>query len=306
MYSVPVVGFLSTLIYIRRESFNAMRESPDVAQRHFKPEQGNFRRSIVSSQDINILKERGIVIIDNVLSKDELMNARDEINHILNTSSKFESNGHSDILTRRDDVFWISESIGHHQLPTKLTAGIMLALRCVRSIPHDLVVLGGYNSSNLGVPFSNQLACYDGDGAHYSPHRDSPETDSKVFTHPLSQLLDTALYDREITIILYLNESIWDSTIGNVSDSGHLRCYLDAKPNDMTGVTAKDIIDIVPIGGRMVIFNSKKVLHEVRPSCQRRIAITCWVGGSHSKSEWLRPFSIPYDEINWKSLLNNW
>ena len=50
----------------------------------------------------------------------------------------------------------------------------------------------------------------------------------------------------------------------------------------------------------MVIFDSKKVLHEVRPSHQRRNALTCWVGGDHSKHQWLRPFCIPFNEINWR------
>lgn len=58
-------------------------------------------------------------------------------------------------------------------------------------------------------------------------------------------------------------------------------------------------MNIEPIGGRMVIFDSRTVLHEVMPSYQRRIALTCWVGGKHSTNLWLRVFCIPYREIDW-------
>ena len=148
----------------------------------------------------------------------------------------------------------------------------------------------------LGVPLSNQLACYDGNGAHYIPHRDTPELLKGKSSHPLRWLLQPGLEERKFTIILYLNESVW-----NYGEQGNLRCYINADVEDTTGLSAKSILNIEPKGGRMIIFDSTKILHEVIPTSQRRFAITCWIGGNHStRFQWLRILCIPTDEINWE------
>jgi SM-20-related protein len=112
------------------------------------------------------------------------------------------------------------------------------------------------------------------------------------------------MVDRKITIIIYLNDETWDSKAGGLVDSGHLRIYLNADVNDVTGKSATSIRDIAPNGGRMVIFDSKKILHEVCPTHQRRLAITCWVGGNHTRHQWLRPLCVPLSETNWAHYFN--
>ena len=68
---------------------------------------------------------------------------------------------------------------------------------------------------------------------------------------------------RKITIIVYLND--FDADLP-VIKGGELRVYL-----------ADKIVDVVPRMGRVVIFNSERVEHEVRPTLgYDRYAITVW------------------------------
>ena len=64
---------------------------------------------------------------------------------------------------------------------------------------------------------------------------------------------------RQISSILYLNEN-WQ-----VDDGGELRLYLD-----------ENHIDILPTGGKLVLFLSTKFWHEVRTAKQDRISLTGW------------------------------
>ena len=45
-----------------------------------------------------------------------------------------------------------------------------------------------------------------------------------------------------------------------------------------------------PLGGRLVLFDSRRVLHEVRPnaSASDRLALTVWIGGSSTAGGFLR------------------
>ena len=77
---------------------------------------------------------------------------------------------------------------------------------------------------------------------------------------------------RHVTAILYLNEANWDPAV----DGGCLRLFLGAATTDRDGHSATEIVDISPIGGRLVLFDSQTVLHEVRHAHRDRCAITVW------------------------------
>jgi SM-20-related protein len=64
---------------------------------------------------------------------------------------------------------------------------------------------------------------------------------------------------RELSCILYLNEN-WQADEG-----GELRLYLD-----------DNHIDILPEGGKLVLFLSAKFWHEVLPAKRHRISLTGW------------------------------
>lgn len=291
-----------TLIYLGNISSEVMRESPITASSYLRRDdyQVGIQKQLVSQLNYNEYIELGIVVIDNVLTTQELNSARLEVDDMLKGKNHFAQNAHDDESVRTDLVAWISESIGDGQ-KSIIGEAMKRVLRIVRSVPRELELFGK-DAKILGVPFTSQLACYDGGNSHYIPHRDSSEPSE----HPLAWLLQSELKAREITIILYLNDEIWDSSDGGLIDSGHLKAYLGCHCHDMTGETAKKVISIAPKGGRMVIMNSKQVLHEVCPSAQRRVALTCWIGGLHSHSEYLRPLCIPFKEINWKFYLSGW
>lgn len=96
--------------------------------------------------------------------------------------------------------------------------------------------------------FSIQLAVYDA-GASYAAHRDALRNDPT----------------RRITAILYLNPD-WKP-----ADGGCLRIHGSAGHRD-----------VEPRGGRLVVFRSDRLLHEVLPGRSVRRAATAWFRGRSS------------------------
>lgn len=70
---------------------------------------------------------------------------------------------------------------------------------------------------------------------------------------------------RLVTVIIYLNDS-WEQ-----EDEGMLRMYLPKEDG------SEEILDIMPKGGRMVVFLSGEIPHEVLPTKKERISITGWL-----------------------------
>lgn len=62
--------------------------------------------------------------------------------------------------------------------------------------------------------------------------------------------------------------------------------YLDAADEDEVGASCSERVEILPIGGRLVLFDSRRVLHEVLPHSagSARVAFTCWIGGQWGSS----------------------
>ena len=117
-----------------------------------------------------------------------------------------------------------------------------LILEISKSYPHK-----------LKLPKSWHLGVYPPGEAQYVRHLDNyPEIEHKN--------------RREITILLYLNEN-WSLE----HNGGALRVY-DTRTDPETWT------DIAPIGGRCVVFFSKRVWHAVLPSREKhRYTVTLWV-----------------------------
>jgi SM-20-related protein len=77
-----------------------------------------------------------------------------------------------------------------------------------------------------------------------------------------------AVPHRVVTVILYLNDS-WSQ-----EDEGALRMYF---PQDDG---TERIEDVLPLGGRLVVFLSGEIPHEVLPTKKERISITGWLKNS--------------------------
>ena len=70
---------------------------------------------------------------------------------------------------------------------------------------------------------------------------------------------------RVVSVILYLNDS-WTE-----SDKGVLRMYIPQEDG------SEIINDVLPVGGRLVVFLSGEIPHEVLPTKKERISITGWL-----------------------------
>lgn len=84
------------------------------------------------------------------------------------------------------------------------------------------------------------------EGTYYKRHLDTFQNDSR----------------RKLSIVCYLNDEDWKPEYG-----GQLTIYFDDKPP----------LDIYPVQGRMVIFESQVLEHEVKPVKKRRLSITGWL-----------------------------
>ena len=74
-----------------------------------------------------------------------------------------------------------------------------------------------------------------------------------------------AVPHRIVTVILYLNDSWTDA------DGGQLRMYFPKEDG------SERVEDVLPIGGRLVVFLSEEIPHEVLPTHKERISITGWL-----------------------------
>lgn len=122
---------------------------------------------------------------------------------------------------------------------------------------------------HLGIlcPRRCLASCYE-TGHYYSSHFDNsidPESGAKANS-------------RTVTAILYLNDDDWSAEQG-----GQLRCHIGADAsstgaaNSISGIpTTAKVVDVLPRGGQIVMFDSCRVLHEVMPACKRRFALQMW------------------------------
>lgn len=147
-------------------------------------------------------------------------------------------------------------------------------------------------------------------GARYSAHRDGVPLRSASLGLLLS---NPGIVMRSLTAIVYLSEwphpnlSEWPAAVAatgagegrgggrspplyrivddvSTLQAGALVLYLGADAADASGVTARQVVEVLPVGGRLVLFDARTVLHEVRPNTRpelERLAMTVWLGGAH-------------------------
>lgn len=132
-------------------------------------------------------------------------------------------------------------------------------------------------AENTAYPKFAQLAKYDKQGARYDPHVDY---DPNNADGPEG----SRICERNLTAILYFN-------LGYETEAeGCLRVFLNQKQEepeeDKEDKEAKErggeqqqqqkFLDIQPLPGRLVLFDSRRILHGVTPSFKRRWAMTVW------------------------------
>ena len=185
----------------------------------------------------------GLVVLDHVLSEDEVASARSELLSLRESGELSDVRHQRAQGVRNDLIGWITPA---HAEARGLRA-LSLVVRLLRALPAELERAGGWS---LSVPEPVQAAVYEGSfrtPAFYKPHFDCKDP----CTNP-----------RRLTLIIYLNPEDWDVE----RDGGSLRARLRDGRWD----------HIPPLGGRLVCFRSTDIEHEVLPSHATRCALTLW------------------------------
>eukprot|EP01043_Picozoa_sp_COSAG02_P058232 COSAG02_NODE_7213_length_3115_cov_2.587202_4_plen_459_part_00 len=238
---------------------------------------------VITSAHVVTLQQRGVVVIDDCLLAAELRDVAAEIQEIralASTEGGFKDNAQLKEI-RSDRVRWLHEDDN--------TCGeLMRALTGTQVLRSAVLLLKGLGAAlqvaarptkpwTLEVPTRCMLSMYGGNGTAYRPHRDNVSGGSFMEDEG-GWLADREQADREITAILYLNLG-QDTDPWPEENGGALRCYLGAEASDKDGTTATEVLDIAPIGGRLVLFKSREILHEVRPTfvTAGRYALSCWL-----------------------------
>lgn len=196
---------------------------------------------------INKIAQHGFGIIDNFIPESTILKLVDEIDALKDQSlmqdagtgrTSASSSRTVNKTLRGDMIYWLAETDA--SAPQQ---DYFRHLEALRLQLNQQLYLGLF-------ALESHLALYPA-GSGYKKHIDRFATvnDGK----PL----------RQISSILYLNQD-WKDV-----DGGHLRLYKTAE-ND------SEYLDILPIGGRLVVFLSDTFYHEVLPASRDRMSLTGW------------------------------
>lgn len=97
-------------------------------------------------------------------------------------------------------------------------------------------------------------------GGFYKPHYDHTADDDN------NELI------RKVSVLLYLNDDNWDAK----NDGGILRAYINTSQHQNNGNNDVEVQDVIPAGGKLVLFDSASVEHEVLPTFKERWAVVGW------------------------------
>jgi hypothetical protein len=248
---------------------------------------------LLSFSKVRELETAGFLVIDNALNPLQLQCAYSEAKILQET---LEDSPNKSSVTRTDIVRFMTQVDRDNAVSSGVETaskekagiagnGLLYAQNVLRGMGMALVTnnFAGFNGckfdegmylEKLSVPDQVQLSMYKKDGGgFYTAHRDGVSNSFQELG--LLQWMKLACYRaRVVTAILYLNDSTppWEET----ANGGMLRLYIGANSKDDIGTTAVSVHDIAPVGGRLVLFDSQKVLHEVLATNRDRYAITVW------------------------------
>jgi len=201
---------------------------------------------LLSANDVARVRDGGVTVIDTSwLDADGLRTAERDLGAYVRTSG-LQSVSSCNTHAVTTDVPLLGDSCNFAPSTIRL-------LRLLAGVPAAIEEHGW--PRELRIPSLLQLASYSSTSrARYSPHYDNNPWEKHN--------------KREVTILLYLNTD-WDvERMG-----GSLRVH----PSEGEGVQAA-VQDVEPIAGRLVLFHSRLVRHEVlQCTAGERVALTLWV-----------------------------
>ena len=220
---------------------------------------------LLNKDDLKALEEKGFVLKDKFLDNQELLyGLTEEVTiellfelfstciHLNNDFIKLKilkmeqmkpagmSRGDSkwkDDKIRGDLHLWVHDTESFK--PFKF---LVCLLHSIDSIRNELNEKCEFGSEKVQI----QVTCYPGEEARYVRHLDTLKDKGP---------------DRRVTCIYYPNRE-WKK-----EDGGELRVYLE---------NGEDFVDIQPVADRLVVFQSRRIEHEVLPTKKERYAVSSW------------------------------
>ena len=221
--------------------------------------------------------------------------ARKEVDELLRTGRLRSSNHGQQSAVRDDKVGFFSLTGGDDDEGNACPSALgrcfaqLVALASLRGVA--TAVTGG---APLLLPPVGMLAVYDGNRSKYVAH-----VDNDLVTDEISGEWHWR-NARVLTAILYLNpcegsaageregdqERHWEA-----ADGGALRCWpsfhsvagqVGDGPSCIEGSSSGEApcsdaaVDVLPVGGTVVMFDSRRLRHAVRPAHRRRVALSAW------------------------------
>jgi hypothetical protein len=233
----------------------------------------------VTPTAVNDLCRDGFVVLDDAFPPDTLLAARASAEHLL-ADGKMRHVGQEG----RDDAVAVLDAANMPSSASRY-GGLAGAAEALLAFPEALrkrsaEKVGTSSTSSERVkktasssarthdrllrvqpPSRLMLAHYPGDttrGARYVPHLDNdPDDPGRNEGEP-----GLRARDRAVTAILYLNQN-WEE-----KDGGCLRVSLENNKGE---------VDVAPAWGRVVLFDCRRIVHEVRPTDAKRWALTAWI-----------------------------
>jgi len=204
-----------------------------------------------TTAELKKLETEGYIIKDSFLGNhEEVVQVLKEA-QALNKAGKLKKAGMSkgsefwsDTKVRGDYILWVSDKAQLLSSSPKLHD----LLARMELLKDELNQACNFDCNKTQI----QLACYPGGGARYVRHLDSFVGGT----------------NRRLTALYYLNTE-WKK-----EDGGCLRLYFNHM--NLPNKTSELMRDIEPISDRLLIFQSRRIEHEVLPTNKERFSLTSW------------------------------
>ncbi|TPX33750.1 hypothetical protein SmJEL517_g03472 [Synchytrium microbalum] len=229
---------------------------------HTNPAEAN-ELQVLTKDEAQQLYERGFVMLETgrLATNEQVWNGRcaalelDGSGGMTDAAHFREGEGddpYRDRTARTDRIAWL-----HHDKPPgnhPAFSSLLSRMDALRSDISSLLHLSPPTNPNAT---EIQLALYSGQQqGGYTKHRDA---------FPVDDINDVE--QRRVTAILYLNDFALNSEVSG-------GCLRITTPSLDGG--GGEYVDVAPVGGRVVVFMSGAVDHEVLNSKVTRVALTCW------------------------------
>jgi len=252
------------------------RDDGDVKNRKSFDTPTTAQTLLFSSEHVEQLEAFGFVVLDDVVPEQAVRQMYEQCESLADKLFPVNQEG------RDDDLASIKIDIENPTASPLNVAGTFLW-----SLPRKLCEVSSSSSisppkcalaareraENTAYPKFAQLAKYDKQGARYDPHVDYDPNNAEGPE-------GSRICERNLTAILYFN-------LGYETEAeGCLRVFLNQKQQEQDeeqeedkergGEQQENFLDIQPLPGRLVLFDSRRILHGVAPSFKRRWAMTVW------------------------------